>query len=83
MLCIKVKLTQVWAYCQLLTAKLLNDLKEDTVNVDRSIQSVRDIFDMSTKLLDQMGRAGALHHIRRKAAISDSGLSSVKDDCTE
>ena len=50
------------------------------MNVDRPIQSVRDIFDMSTKSLDQMGRAGAFNHIiRRKAAISDSGLSSVKD----
>ena len=68
------------AYIQQALAKLLNDLKEDPVNVDRSIQSVRDIFDMSTKSLDQMGRAGAFHHIiRRKAAISDSGLSSVKD----
>ena len=34
----------------------------------------------ATKSLDRMGRAGAFHHIiRRKAAISDSGLSSVKD----
>ena len=68
------------AYIQQALAKLLNDLKEDSVNVDRSIQSVRDIFDMSTKSLDQMGRAGAFHHIiRRKAANSVSGLSSVKD----
>ena len=35
---------------------------------------------MSTKTLDQVGRAGAFHHIvRRKAAASDTGLSSVKD----
>ena len=39
---------------------------------------------MSTKTLDQVGRAGAFHHIvRRKAAVSDTGLSSVKDVSTK
>ena len=35
---------------------------------------------MSTKALDQMGRSGAFFHIiRRKAAISDTGLNTLKD----
>ena len=68
------------AYMQQALAKLLGELKDETVNIDRAIQSVRDIYDMSTKSLDQVGRAGAFHHIvRRKAAVADSGLSSVKD----
>ena len=35
---------------------------------------------MSTKALDQVGRAGAFHHIlRRKAAPSDTGLNNLRD----
>ena len=35
---------------------------------------------MSTKALDQVGRTGAFHHIiRRKAAVSDTGLNNLKD----
>lgn len=49
-------------------------------NIDSGIQSVRDIFAMSTKALDQVSRSGAFHHIiRRKAAVSDSGLNNLKD----
>ena len=41
-------------------------------------------YDTSTKTLDQVGRAGAfLHKVRRKAAASDTGLSSVTDGNTK
>ncbi|XP_062621452.1 uncharacterized protein LOC134283032 [Saccostrea cucullata] len=45
-----------------------------------TVQAIKDIFSMSTKALDQMGRAGAFHHlIRRKTAAQDSGLYTLKD----
>ena len=57
---------------------LLNKLQLENPNVDSAIQSVRDIFAMSAKALDQVGRAGAFHHIiPRKAA--DTGLNNLKD----
>ena len=59
---------------------LLNKLQLENLNVDSAIQSVRDIFAMSAKALDQVGSAGAFHHIiRRKAAVSDTGLNNLKD----
>lgn len=68
------------AYIQQALGTLLNNLQSDTTNVDSAIQSVRDIFAMSTKALDQVGRSGAFHHIiRRKAAASDTGLNNLKD----
>ena len=68
------------AYMQQALGLLLKNLKSDTPNVDSAVQSVRDIFDMSTKTLDQVGRTGAFHHVvRRKAAVSDTGLNAVKD----
>ena len=54
----------------------LTNLKSNVTNIDSAVQTVRDIYDMSTKTLDQVGRAGAFHHIvRRKASASDT----VKD----
>ena len=45
-----------------------------------AVQTIQDSFTMSTKTLDQLGRMGAYGHIsRRKAAIVDIGLESVKD----
>ena len=59
---------------------LLNKMQSKDFNTDSAIQSVRDIFAMSTKALDQVGRSGALHHIaQRKAAASDTGLNNLKD----
>ena len=58
---------------------LLNKMQSKDTNIDSAIQSVGDIFAMSTKALDQVGRSGAFHRIiRRKAAASDSGLNSLK-----
>ncbi|VDI35016.1 Hypothetical predicted protein [Mytilus galloprovincialis] len=41
---------------------------------------VKDLFAISTKSLDQVGRTGAFNHmIRRKAAATESGLNNLKD----
>ncbi|XP_078318693.1 uncharacterized protein LOC144620787 [Crassostrea virginica] len=45
-----------------------------------TVQAIKDIFSMSVKALDQMGRTGAFHHlIRRKTAAQDTGLYTLKD----
>lgn len=67
-------------YLQQAVRVLLEELKTENPNIDLAIQTVRDVFAMSTKSLDQLGRSGAhLHMIRRKAAIVDMGLENVKD----
>ena len=67
-------------YVQQSLGTLLETLQEKEVNVDKSIQLVRDIFAMSTKALDQVSRAGAFHHlIRRKAVMEDTGLCEIKE----
>ncbi|MCW4343718.1 MAG: hypothetical protein N0E48_10205 [Candidatus Thiodiazotropha endolucinida] len=67
-------------YVQQALALLLQELKSDSPNVDSATQTVRDVFAMSTKILDQFGRTGAYDHfIRRKATMVDMGLDSVKD----
>lgn len=68
------------SFIQQALGTLLNKLQSDNINIDSAIQSVRDIFAMATKALDQVGRSGAFHHIiRRKAAASDTGLNNLKD----
>lgn len=67
-------------YTQQALGCLLDTLQEKGVNMERALQTVRDIFAMSTKTLDQIFRAGAYHHIiRRKATMFDTGLSDYKD----
>ena len=67
-------------YMQQALGTLLNNLQSEKLNIDRRVQSVRDIFAMSTKTLDQVGRSGAFHHIiHRKAAASDTGLNNLKE----
>ena len=66
-------------YMQQSLATLMNNIESEGVS-SQSVNLVRDLFDMSTKSLDQVGRSGAFHHlIRRKAAAADSGLSNLKD----
>ncbi|VDH94104.1 Hypothetical predicted protein [Mytilus galloprovincialis] len=68
------------AYTQQAFGNLFNTLSENEVNLDKSIQLVRDIFAMSTKSLGQVARAGAFHHlIRRKATLEDTGLNDIKE----
>ncbi|KAH3855582.1 hypothetical protein DPMN_098150 [Dreissena polymorpha] len=67
-------------YMQQALGNVLSKLSEKQPNFDSAIQCVRDIFAMNTKSLDQMARAGALHHmVHRKAAMADSGLNDSKD----
>ena len=67
-------------YIQQALASLLTELGSENTNLDRATQTVRDVFAMSTKVLDQLGRTGAFdHYIRRKATMVDMGLDSVKD----
>ena len=67
-------------YMQQALRVLLEELKEDNPNLDLATQTTRDIFAMSTKTLDKLGRTGAYDHvIRRKAAIIDMGLENIKD----
>ena len=59
---------------------LLKRMQPKEFNIDCVIQSVRNIFSMPTKALDQVGCTGECHHIvRRKSAVSDSCLNSLKD----
>ena len=68
------------SFIQQALGNLLNKLQSDNFNLDSAIQSVRDIFAMTTKALDHVGRLGAFHHIiRREAAASDTGLNNLRD----
>ena len=68
------------AYLQQGLVTLMGSLKEKKPNVDRAVQTVRDLYDFSAKVLDQCGRSGAFHHlIRRKAAAADTGLDDVRE----
>lgn len=70
----------ITAYMQQALGTLMEKLNESEPNVDLVIQMVKDIFAMSVKTMDQIGRAGAFHHlIRRKAAMVDTGLDTISD----
>lgn len=69
-------------YIQQSLGNLLENLQMDTENFDKNkcISSVKDIFAMSTKGLDQLGRTAALHHVvRRTVSMTDSGLFELED----
>ena len=67
-------------YTQKALGILLENLQSENPNIDRAIQTTRDVFAMTTKSLDQVARAGAFHHMsRRKAAVYDTGLDEYKD----
>jgi hypothetical protein len=66
-------------YTQHTLGTLYKNLENEKAS-DDSCQIVKDLFDMSQKSLDQLGRTGAFHHmIRRKGASSDSVLNNLKD----
>ena len=68
-------------YMQQSLGTLVETLSEETVNVDKAIKQVRDTFAISTKGLDQFGRAGAFHHIiRRQLAMTDTSLYTLEDN---
>lgn len=67
-------------YMQQALRVLLEELKSENPNLDLAVQTVRDVFAISTKTLDQLGRTGAhAHMICRKATIVDMGLENVRD----
>ena len=66
-------------YVQQALASLLQELRQENPNLDAASQIVRDIFAMSSKVLDQLGRTGAYDHfIRRKATIIDMVLTMLR-----
>ena len=68
------------AYIQQALCLLLNSINNGQGNMDSITNSLRDIFSMATKSLDQLGRTGAFHHlIGRKATAQDSDLITLKD----
>ncbi|CAC5421396.1 unnamed protein product [Mytilus coruscus] len=70
-------------YTQHALCILLDNLQSDTSNLDGAVQTVRDIFALSTKTFDQMSRTGSFHHmIRRRATMYDTRLSDLKDYAT-
>lgn len=67
-------------YMQQSLCKLIELLTNDNDISDRAIQQVRDIFAMSTKCLDQLGRTGAFHHILcRQMCMTDTTLYQLED----
>ncbi|CAC5402216.1 unnamed protein product [Mytilus coruscus] len=67
------------SYMQQALGTLLGNLENDNAS-EENCQLVKDLFAMSTKSLDQMGRAGAFHHmIRRKCAATDAGINNLND----
>ena len=67
-------------YTQKALGIFLENLQSENPNIDRAIQTTRDVFAMTTKSLDQVARAGAFHHMsRRKAAVYDTRLDEYKD----
>ncbi|VDI06398.1 Hypothetical predicted protein [Mytilus galloprovincialis] len=66
-------------YMQQTLGTLLERVENENVS-DETCQMVKDLFAISTKSLDQVGRTGAFNHmIRRKAAATESGLNNLKD----
>ncbi|CAG2256615.1 unnamed protein product [Mytilus edulis] len=67
------------SYMQQALGTLLGYLENDNAS-EENCQLVKDFFAMSTKSLDQVGRAGAFHHmIRRKCAATDAGINNLND----
>ncbi|CAC5406936.1 unnamed protein product [Mytilus coruscus] len=67
------------SYMQKVLGTLLGNLENDNAS-EENCQIVKDLFAMSTKSLDQMGRTGAFHHmIRRKCAATDADINNLND----
>ena len=66
-------------YMQQALVTLLTELGIENTNLDKATQAVRDLFGVSTKVLDQFGRSEAYGHlICRKATMIDIGLDPAK-----
>ncbi|KAK6173317.1 hypothetical protein SNE40_016792 [Patella caerulea] len=67
-------------YMQQSLGTLIELFNDDKPNIDNARKHIRDIFAMSTKSLDQLGRAGAFHHIvRRQLSMTDTSLFQLED----
>ncbi|CAC5425118.1 unnamed protein product [Mytilus coruscus] len=70
----------MYMYMQQGMGALMQTLQSDNVDSDKAIQQVRDVFAISTKSLDQVGRTGTFHHIlRRQVAMNDTGLYEIDE----
>jgi len=68
-------------YVQQSLGNLLQFLDSEDFDKEAARTQVKDVFAMSTKVLDQLGRTGALHHInRRTVAMTDTGLYEQHDN---
>ncbi|XP_060604440.1 uncharacterized protein LOC132757243 [Ruditapes philippinarum] len=68
-------------YIQQSLGNFLQFLESDDFNKEKATQHVKDVFAMSTKALDQLGRSGAFHHvIRRSVAMTDTALFEQPDN---
>ena len=67
-------------YIQQSLGNLVEHFQSDNFSKDEGLEQVKNVFSMTTKCLDQIGRAGAFHHIiRRTAAMSDTALYELDD----
>ena len=65
----------IMLYIQNALKDLMLSFDSDNTTMSDISKTVRDIFAMSTKCLDQQGRSGAYFHIlRRKVTMSETGL---------
>lgn len=66
-------------YVQQSLGNLLQTIQSD-FDKEKIEKQVKDIFSMTTKGLDQIGRAGAFHQIiRRTLSMTDTGLYDLSD----
>ena len=67
-------------YTQQSLGSLVENLSAGNYDQKEIIEHVQNIFAITTKCLDQIGRSGAFHHIvRRTAAMSDTALYELDD----
>ena len=67
-------------YIQQSLGNLVEHFQPDNFDKEEGLEQVKNVFSMTTKCLDQIGCAGAFHHIiRRTAAMSDTALYELDD----
>ena len=67
-------------YIQQSLGTLVEHLQSEDFDKQNGLDQVKNVFSMTTKCLDQIGRAGAFHHIiRRTAAMTDTALYELED----
>ncbi|XP_053376727.1 uncharacterized protein LOC123522864 [Mercenaria mercenaria] len=67
-------------YIQQSLGSLVENISKDKCGKEQTIEHVQNIFAMTTKCLDQIGRSGAFHHVvRRTTAMCDTALYELED----